>query len=138
MPLGPDNEPKLEKVCDRDDLVRLRDTEQKSWAAVAAELGLGSPGSARRIYSAVVRPHTESQLAVRRRPGQRVQPVHLANADLATIREAVEGRTVVVQRRNGTEDIPVAKVTSLNEGTVNFNDGDKSRSVKASAILATK
>lgn len=44
-----------------------------------------------------------------------------------------------MQRRQGTEDIPVAKgVTSVNGGTVNFNDGNKSRSVNAEAIIGTK
>jgi hypothetical protein len=42
----------------------------------------------------------------------------------------------VVQRKGGTEDITVAKVTSLKNGTVNFNDGNKSRAVKADAIIA--
>ena len=36
-----------------------------------------------------------------------------------------------------TETINVAKVTSVTNGTVNFNDGDKSRAVKAEAIVAT-
>lgn len=32
----------------------------------------------------------------------------------------------------------MAKVTSVKDGTVNFNDGNKSRTVKAAAIIATK
>ncbi len=48
----------------KDDLVRLRDTEQNSWANVAATLGLGSPGAARRAYSSPCEaPH-------RQRPGR--------------------------------------------------------------------
>src|SRR4051795_2112854 len=116
---------KLEKVTDKAELIRLRDTEQNSWANVAATLGLGSPGAARRLYSAVVRPHAESVLEGRSTTGK-VTPVHLAKANLATIREAIAGLTIVVQRANDkTEDIAVAKVTSLKNGTVNFNDGNK-------------
>ncbi len=38
------NEAKVAPVCEPADLVRLRDTEQGSWAKVADALGLGSPG----------------------------------------------------------------------------------------------
>lgn len=120
------------------DIARLRDDENLSWAKVAAALGLGSPGSARRAYSALVRPHTESVLPGRSQGSSGLVPVHLADADLDAIRDAIAGRTVVVQRQKGTEDIPVVKVTSLKGGTVNFNDGNKSRSVKAEAIIGTK
>ncbi len=115
----------------------LRDTQALSWAKVAARLGLGSPGAARRAYSTLVRPHTESALSGR--STSPLVPVHLADADLDTIRKAIIGRTIVVQRKgDATEDIAVAKVTSLKNGTVNFNDGNKSRAVKADAIIATK
>lgn len=120
------------------DLIRLRDTEGNSWAKVADVLGLGSPGAARRAYSAAVRPHTESVLAGRARPGSDVTPVHLADATLAKVRDAITGKTIIVQRKDTTEKIAVAKVTSVKDGTVNFNDGSKSRSVKAVAIVATK
>lgn len=120
-----------------DQLTDLRDNQLLSWAKVAEALNLGSPGAARRAYSNLVRPHTESVL-----PGRTpaaLTPVTLADADLATIRDAIAGRTIVVQRQgNKTEDIKVAKVTSVKNGTVNFNDGDKGRSVTAEAILATK
>jgi len=53
-------------------------------------------------------------------------------------RPPLDGRTIVVARKDGTEDIPVAKVTSIKGDTVNLNDGTKSRSVKAEAIIATK
>jgi hypothetical protein len=124
--------------CTKEDLVRLRDTEQNSWAKVAQALGLGSPGGARRAYTALVRPHTESTLAGRAQGEAAITPVHLADADLATIREAIAGRTIVVQRTKGTEDVTVAKVTSLKDGTVNLNDGNKSRSIKAAAIIAVR
>ena len=130
--------PKLETLS-KEDLVRLRDDEGNSWAKVAEALNLGSPGSARRIYSQLVRPHTESVLEGRTTSGAKVTPVHLADANVTAIRKAIVGKTIVVQRANDrTEDIAVAKVTSLAKGTVNFNDGSKARSVKAAAIIATK
>ncbi len=120
-----------------DQIADLRDTQLLSWAKVAEALSLGSPGAARRAYTSLVRPHTESVLPGR--TAAALTPVHLADADLATIREAITGKTIVVQRQGDrTEAIHVAKVTSTKNGTVNFNDGDKSRSVKAEAIIATK
>ena len=119
-----------------DQIADLRDTQLLSWAKVAEALGLGSPGAARRAYTSLVRPHAESVLPGR--TAAALTPVHLADADLATLREAITGKTIVVQRKDRTEDIKVAKVTSTKAGTVNFNDGDKSRSVKAEAIIATK
>lgn len=137
-PLGDDNAPKLERITDHDELVDLRDNQQLSWAKVAEAIGVGSPGAARRLYSQLVRPHTESVLEGRSRGEAKVTPVNLADADLDAIREAIVGKTIVVQRAKGTEDIKVAKVSSLKNGTVNFNDGNKSRTVKAEAIIATK
>lgn len=131
------DEVKFKKVCDKDDLVRLRDTENLSWRKVAEALNLGSPGAARRVYSALVRPHTESVLPGGA-SGGKVTPVALAGATLAKVRDAIAGRSIVVQRAKGTETIPVAKVTSIKAGTVNFNDGNKARSVKADAIIAAK
>lgn len=133
-----DNDPRLKLVCTKEDLIRVRDTEQKSWAKVAEELRLGSPGAARRAYTLSVRPHTESKLVSIGGGTAKVTPVHLAKANLATVRKAVVGKVIVVQRKGGTEDIKVAKVTSIKDGTVNFHDGNKSRSVKAEAIIATK
>lgn len=117
-------------------IAALRDEELLSWRYVAERLSLGSPGAARRAYSALVRPHTESVLPGR--SGGNVQPVHLAKADLDTVRDTIVGHTIVVQRAKNTEAIAVAKVTSLKNGNVNFHDGDKSRSVKAEAIIAIK
>ncbi|MFT3854169.1 MAG: hypothetical protein QM733_15715 [Ilumatobacteraceae bacterium] len=119
-----------------DDLARLRDTDQLSWAKVAQALGLGSPGAARRAYSAAVRPHTESVLA--RRTTSALMPVDLAAADLDTLRDTLTARTLVVQRGDRTEDITCTKITSLKNGTINFNDGNKARSVKAAAIIALR
>jgi hypothetical protein len=121
-PLGSDNEPRFEKVTDKNELIDLRDTQQLSWAKVAEALGLGSPGAARRLYSAAVRPHAESLLRDRASAGAKVTPVHLADAGLSTIRDSIVGKTIVVQRNDRTEDIHVAKVTSL----------------KSDAIVATK
>lgn len=132
--------PQMVKDFGKEDLVRLRDEEQQSWAKVAEALNLGSPGSARRIYSQLVRPHTESVLAgTTTRGGMKITPVHLAEANLTAVRKAIVGKVIIVQRQGGrTEEIPVAKVTSLKAGTINFSDGEKSRSVKAAAIIATK
>jgi len=118
-----------------DEIADLRDTQLLSWAKIATALSLGSAGAARRAYSALVRPHTDSVLPGRTAGGGLV-PVHLADADLATVRDAITGRTIVVQRTGDkTETIAVARVTSIKADTVNFNDGNKSRSVKADAIL---
>ena len=129
---------KAEQTITKEDLVRLRDKEQNSWAVVASTLGLGSPGAARRAYSSLVRPHTESTLAGRPQGEGKVQPVQLAGANLAAVQKAITKKIIVVQRAKGTEDITVAKVTSVKGDTVNFNDGAKSRSVKLEAIIATK
>lgn len=120
------------------DIAKLRDEDHLSWAKVAEALALGSPGSARRAYTTLVRPHTESVLPGRSANGAAVQPIDLTDASLATVRELVAGRTIVVERSNGPESIPVAKVTSLKNGNVNFNDGHKSRSVKAAAVVGVK
>lgn len=130
------NDPQFTLEFTAEDIARLRDTDQQSWAKVAQTLGLGSPGAARRAYTALVRPHTESVLAGR--SGPTVQPLDLAGATLEAVRDAIEGHTIVVTRKTGTEDIPVAKVTSVKDDTVNFNDGDKGRAVKLAAITAAK
>lgn len=119
-----------------DDIGGLRDGELLSWRHVAERLQLGSPGAARRAYSTLVRPHTESVL-----PGRvsgNLQPVHLADADLDTVRDTIVGYTIVVQRGKRIEDVSVDRVTSVKNGTVNFHDGAKARSVKANAIIAIK
>lgn len=117
-------------------LSALRDDQQLSWAKVADSLGLGSPGAARRAYTAHVRPHAESVLTVRRSGGP--TPVNLADADLDGLREALVGRVAIVDRNGHHDEIAVAKVTSLKNSTVNFHDGDKSRSVKAASIVAVR
>lgn len=77
----------------------------QSWRKVAQALGLGSPGAARRAYSSLVRPHTASVLPGRA-IGAKVERVTFgADTNLATLREALTGRTVVVQRKDHTEDI---------------------------------
>lgn len=121
-----------------DQIAALRDDQLLSWAKVAEALSLGSPGAARRLYSSLVRPHTDSVLPGHSFGTAALTPVHLADADLDAIREAIVGRIIVVQRAKATEDITVAKVTSIKDGTVNLHDGDKSRAVKAEAIIAIK
>lgn len=122
-------------------IASLRDGSHLSWAKVGQALKLGSPGAARRAYSALVRPHTESVLPGRTANGNGNGPTPVAFTDATTLeelRETLVGRTIVVQRADHTESIPVAKVTSVKAGAVNFNDGNKSRSVKATAITAVK
>lgn len=122
-----------------DQLTDLRDTQQQSWAKVAAALDLGSPGAARRAYSKLVRPHTESVLHTTARSKSGLPPVDLTDLTLTDVRDAIAGKTITVERKNGTERISVAKVTSVKNGTINFNDPDgKRRSVKASAVVAAR
>ncbi|MGK2884680.1 MAG: hypothetical protein ACSLE8_07875 [Rhodococcus sp. (in: high G+C Gram-positive bacteria)] len=121
-----------------DTIAALRDDQQQSWAKVAAALELGSPGAARRAYTALVRPHTESVLTDRATGDGKVTPVDLSGLDLDALRDRCVGRTLVVQRKNGTEEIPCAKVTSVKGDTMNFGDGTKARSVKTSAVVAVK
>ncbi len=125
-----------EVEVDKEQLAILRDGEHLSWAKVAERLDLGSPGAARRVYSKLVRPHTESVL-----PGKAerdAEPVDFTDANLATLQERLTGRTVVVTRAHGQEQIPVAKVTSVKNGNINFNDGAKARTVKAAAVVALR
>jgi hypothetical protein len=117
---------------------KLRDEDHLSWAKVAEALSLGSPGAARRAYTALVRPHTESVLPGGSRSGSGLTPVDLAGMAQAKVADTIAGRTIVVQRRNGTEDVYVERVTSVKADTINFNDGAKSRSVKAQAVIALK
>lgn len=122
-----------------EDIAAARDEELLSWAKVAQRLGLGSPGAARRAYTALVRPHTESVLPGRTSGGSDLTPITVAGLDLEHVRESIVGKTITVQRSNGkTEAIHVERVTSLKGDTINFNDGAKSRSVKAEAVIATK
>ena len=62
----------------------------------------------------------------------------LSAATLEQLRKEIAGRTIIVDRKGSTEEIFVAKVSSLKDGTVTFNDGVKTRSVKAVAIVAVK
>lgn len=119
-------------------LTDLRDTQQLSWAKVATALALGSPGAARRAYSANVRPHTESVLTTTARSASGLTPVELTDLSLDAVRAAIAGKTITVERKTGNELIPVAKVTSVKGDTINFNDGNKARSVKASAVVAAQ
>ena len=130
------DEPKFEMVANKELLIHWRDEQQRSWASVAQEVGLGSPGAARRLYSALVRPHTESVLVVR--ATSKVEPLQLEDLAVEAVRTAIAGRTIIVERKTGNEEIAVAKVTSVKDGTINFHDGDKARSVKAASVVAVK
>lgn len=65
-------EPKRRKrviTCTAEDIIRERDERGLSWAQVAANLDLGSPGAARKAYTDLTgRPHTDSQMQGRRAP----------------------------------------------------------------------
>ena len=122
-------------------LTALRDQQQLSWAKVAEAVGLGSPGAARRAYSALVRPHTESVLPTRfagEGKGKGLQPVDLTGLGKDQVGEVIAGRTIVVQRKDRTEEIHVARVTSVKGDAINFNDSNKSRTVKASTVVAVR
>ena len=98
----------------------LRDGSHLSWAKVAQALKLGSPGAARRAYTVLVRPHTESVLPNReagaaKRGCRTAGDLHRRNHP-EELREAIAGRTVVVQRGDTTEDIHVMRVTSVKAG----------------------
>jgi len=67
---------------------------------VAEALGLGSPGAARRLYSAAVRPHTQSVLV--KRVVAKVDPVDVSNATLEQLRKKLAGRTIIVDRKGRT------------------------------------
>ena len=69
-----------------DTISALRDGDQQSWRNVAQALGLGSPGAARRAYTTLVRPHTESVLAGRTIATAKLTPVDLSVMDLAALR----------------------------------------------------
>lgn len=127
---------KEEAGVTKEQLEILRDGELLSWAKVAERLELGSPGAARRVYSRLVRPHTESVLPSRTKTS--AQPVDLAAANLAELQEQLTGRAIIVQRKDHQEQIEVAKVTSLRNGSINFNDGAKTRTVKATAVVAVR
>lgn len=56
-------------TCSAEDIIRERDERGLSWAQVAANLDLGSPGAARKAYTDLTgRPHTDSQMQGRRAP----------------------------------------------------------------------
>ena len=117
-------------------LVQWRDERQESWASVAQLAGLGSPGAARRMYARLVRPHTESVLNAR--VAAKVLPMQFDGLSADAVRTAIAGRTIIVERIGSNEEIAVANVTSVKDGTINFNDGVKCRSVKAVAVVAVK
>lgn len=126
-----------EEGVTKEQLEILRDGELLSWAKVAERLELGSPGAARRIYSRLVRPHTESVLPAKAKAS--AQPVDLTTANLSQLQELLTGRTIVVQRKGDhQEQIKVAKVTSLRNGNINLSDGAKTRTVKATAVVAVR
>lgn len=58
-----------EYTCTKEDIERERDERGLSWKQVAVNLGLGSPGAARKAYSDLTgRPHNTSNPVVNRAP----------------------------------------------------------------------
>lgn len=59
--------PRGEWPCTAEQIVAERDHAGRSWAQVAVNLGLGSPGQARKAYTALTgKPHHESQMTGKR------------------------------------------------------------------------
>lgn len=100
--------------------------ELGSWRAVADRFNLGSPNSARKLYTELTgKPHTDlnatagggkraegTERAPRPTRSRKAAPTVLEPATMTTtnIAEAIVGRTLVVRRGEGFEEIPVAKV----------------------------
>lgn len=81
--------------CTADELVAERDTAGRSWAQVAVNLGLGSPGQARKAYTALTgKPHHESQMTGRRatRAVAKGRTVDSPGWDDESDQEAIEAR----------------------------------------------
>lgn len=70
-------------TCTAEEIVAERDGKGLSWAQVAINLNLGSPGAARRTYTQLTgKPHTDSQMSGKRAPrGSRASGRKLAKPD---------------------------------------------------------
>lgn len=130
-----------------DQIRQLRDEDHLSWAKVADALELGTAGTARRVYTELVRPHRESILPSRQGVvGSKDTTVSFTDdTDPEDITAAVAGNLIVVERSNGNhETLHVKKLTSIGstragKQTVNFKDAEgKNRTVHASAIVAVR
>jgi hypothetical protein len=132
----------------------LRDKKQLSWKRVAEELGLGSPSSARRAYSELVRPHTESVIQGKGgRPAASGDgdngwtPVDVTSCNtIAQVRDALAGHVVQVHaiRKSGhVRRLDAVKVANLDpkatQPTVDLVGADgKAHTVRLDKIAAVK
>lgn len=111
-----------------EDLERERDTEGKSWVAVAQALGLSSPTQARTAYTELTGlPHYESRMpegskarAPRnttpraRKKAASLNPGWNDDSDQDEIIAALDGRFILVARSGGhTEEVAVSRVTEF-------------------------
>ncbi len=113
------------------DAIAAAKTELGSWRAVAQRFNLGSPNSARKLYTELTgKPHTElnstpgggkraegengerKERAPRTSRSRKAAPVILDTAAMTTtnIAEAIVGRTLVVKRGEMVEEITVCRV----------------------------
>lgn len=112
------------------DAIAAAKQELGSWRAVAQRFNLGSPNSARKLYTELTgKPHTElnstpgggkraeggekAERAPRPTRSRKAQPIVLEPASMTTtnIAEAIVGRTLVVKRGGEiVEEIPVCRV----------------------------
>lgn len=138
-----------------EDIVRERDERGLSWAQVAKNLDLASPGAARSAYTKLTgRPHTESQMQGRRAPrGTGVRSTNRKTVGVqwdddsdqdeieqrlngAWIEESGTGKdytpghwsgsTIVVARKYGEEEVRVKVVKAFTFG----KNGDKPLTVE--------
>lgn len=118
-----------------DQMIQARDIDGKSWQQVANSLGLGSIGSARNYYKELTgNDPNESKPKVKRAPkgtgntGRTVlHPKWDRESDKHEIRDAIQGRTIVVNRTiGGRSEISVRKVKKI--GRVQRENGKWSAS----------
>lgn len=111
------------------DAIAAAKQELGSWRAVAQRFNLGSPNSARKLYTELTgKPHTElnstagggkrvegekGERAPRPTRSRKAQPITLEPASMTTtnIAETIVGRTLIVKRGGDmVEEIPVCRV----------------------------
>lgn len=110
------------------DAIAAAKQELGSWRAVAQRFNLGSPNSARKLYTELTgKPHTELNSTPgggkraegekaertprptrsRKRPVTTLEPASMTTTNIA---EAITGRTLIVNRGETEEEIPVCRV----------------------------
>lgn len=117
--------------CTAEQIVEQRDKHGLSWRHVAANLGLGSPGQARKAYAELTgRSHTESVMTGRRATRgtgskQRTSPGWHDDSDQDEIIERLTHATIVVRR--DAKGIPLeedAHVCRIDKFAFDGPDGD--------------